>query len=119
MMSVSAQTAADFGAVRLPQGVDVLGVKHDSGRDMRYRLALRMNDAQLTELLGQFREQPRRSDIPKSTPVIAGPALSSAPDPRYLQDQIGTAEHGQVTREVVVDERSPSEIYVHLAFYTT
>jgi hypothetical protein len=118
-MPVSAQTAAEFGDVTLPPGVEVLGTDTDSGRDTRYRLALRMTDAHLDEFLGQFSETPRPSDIPKSTPVIAGPDLSSAPDPRYAQDRIDTAEHGTVTREIIVDERAPDEVYVHLSLYTT
>lgn len=118
-MPVPAQTAAEFGDVTLPPGVEVLGTDTDSGRDTRYRLALRMTDTALRDFLGQFSETPRPSDIPKSTPVIAGPALSSAPDPRYAQDQVATATHGTVTREIIVDERAPDEVYVHLSLYTT
>lgn len=117
-MPVSAQTAADFGDVALPPGVQVLGTDTDSGRDTRYRLALRMTDAQLGDLLAQFSAAPRPSEIPKSTPVIAGPELSTAPDPRYAQDQVDTAAHGTVTREIIVDERAPDEVYVHLSLYT-
>jgi hypothetical protein len=118
-MPVSAQTAADFGDVALPPGVQVLGTDTDSGRDTRYRLALRMTEGQLEKFLGQFSETPGPSDIPKSTPVIAGPELSTAPDPRYAQDQADTAAHGTVTREIIVDERGPDEVYVHLSLYTT
>jgi hypothetical protein len=118
-MPVSAQTAAEFGDVTLPPAVEVLGTDTDSGRDTRYRLALRMTDAQLGGFLGQFSETPRPSDIPKSTPVIAGPELSAAPDPRYAQDQVVTAEHGTVTREIIIVERTPDEVYVHLSLYTT
>jgi hypothetical protein len=118
-MPVSAQTAAEFGDVTLPPGVQVLGTDTDSGRDTRYRLALRMTDAQLAEFLAQFSAAPRPSDIPKSTPVIAGPGLNSAPDPRYAQDRVDTAAHGTVTREIIVDERAPDEVYVHLSLYTT
>lgn len=118
-MPVSAETAAGFGDVTLPPGVEVLGTDADSGRDTRYRLALRMTDAQLDAFLGQFSETPRPSDIPESTPVIAGPELSSAPDPRYAQDRVDTAAHGMVTREIIVDERAPDEVYVHLSLYTT
>lgn len=118
-MPVSAQTAAQFGDVTLPPDVQVLGTDTDSGRDTRYRLALRMTEAQLGEFLAQFSEAPRPSDIPKSTKVIAGPELSTAPDPRYAQDQVDTAAHGTVTREIIVDERAPDEVYVHLSLYTT
>lgn len=118
-MPVPAETAAKFGEVTLPQGVQVLGTDTDSGRDTRYRLALRMTDAQLREFLTQFPETPEKSEIPKSTPVIAGPALSSAPDPLYAQDQIVTTDHGTVTREIIVDQRAPDEVYVHLSLYTT
>jgi hypothetical protein len=118
-MPVSAETAAKFGEVTLPQGVQVLGTDTDSGRDTRYRLALRMTDAQLDEFLTQFPWTPEKSDIPKSTSVIAGPELGSAPDPRYGQDQIVTTDHGAVTRELIVDQRAPDEVYVHLSLYTT
>lgn len=67
-MPVSADTAAEFGDVTLPPGIEVLGMDTDSGRDTRYRLVLRMNDGQLGEFLRQFPEAPRPSDIPKSTP---------------------------------------------------
>ncbi|GAS94015.1 uncharacterized protein RMCC_0981 [Mycolicibacterium canariasense] len=118
-MSVSAETAAKFGQVTLPPGVEVLGVDTDSGRDTRYRLALRMTGAQLIEFLAQFPWAPRKSDIPKSMQVVAGPPLNSAPAPLYGQDQITTTDHGTVTREVIVDERSPDEVYVHLSLFTT
>lgn len=118
-MSVSAETAAKFGEVTLPQGVEVLGADTDSGRDTRYRLALRMTDAQLREFLAQFPWEPDKSDIPKSMQVVAGPPLSSAPAPLYGQDQISTSDHGAVTREVIVDQRAPDEVYVHLSLFTT
>lgn len=35
-MTVSADTAAEFGDVVLPPGVEALGVDTDSGRDTRY-----------------------------------------------------------------------------------
>lgn len=118
-MSVSAETAAKFGEVTLPQGVEVLGADTDSGRDTRYRSALRMTDAQLREFLARFPWEPAKSDIPNSMQVVAGPPLSSAPAPLYGQDQITTSDHGTVTREVVVDQRAPDEVYVHLSLFTT
>ncbi|MEN4474921.1 hypothetical protein [Mycolicibacterium cosmeticum] len=118
-MPVSAETAAKFGEVTLPQGVEVLGADTDSGRDTRYRLALRMTDAQLRGFLAQFPWEPAKSDIPKSMQVVAGPPLSSAPAPLYGQDQISTSDHGAVTREVIVDQRAPDEVYVHLSLFTT
>lgn len=116
---VSAATAAEFGDVALPAGADVLGVDSDSGIDTRYRLALRMNAVQLRELLSQFEEQPRVSEIPRTTPVIAGPPLSDAPHPRYAQDRVTTKAGRTVYRDVIVDERSADEVYVHLAMFTT
>jgi hypothetical protein len=118
-MSVSAETAAKFGEVTLPQGVEVLGADTDSGRDTRYRSALRMTDAQLREFLARFPWEPAKSDIPNSMQVVAGPPLSSAPAPLYGQDQITTSDHGTVTREVVVDQHAPDEVYVHLSLFTT
>ena len=118
-MPVSAETAAQFGDVTLPAGVQVLDTDTDSGRDTRYRLALKMDEAQLSQFLSQFPEPPRPSDIPKSTSVLAGPELGSAPAPRYVQDRVATAAHGTVTREIIVDERAPDEIFVHLSMYTT
>lgn len=58
-MPVPAETAAKFGEVTLPQGVQVLGTDTDSGRDTRYRLALQMTDTQLREFLPQFPRHPR------------------------------------------------------------
>lgn len=116
---VSAATASEFGDVTLPGGAEVLGADSDSGIDTRYRLALRMNTAQLRELLSQFKEQPQASEIPRATPVIAGPPLSDAPNPLYAQDRITTKAGRTVYRDIIVDERSPDEVYVHLAMFTT
>ncbi|MEV0671418.1 hypothetical protein [Mycobacterium sp. NPDC050441] len=116
---VSAATAAEFGDVALPAGSEVLGADSDSGIDTRYRLALRMTAAQLRELLSQFKEQPRASEIPRTTPVIAGPQLSDAPNPLYAQDRVTTTAGRTVYRDIIVDERSPDEVYVHLSMFTT
>lgn len=116
---VSAETAAQFGDVTLPQGVEVLATDTDSGRDTRYRLALRMTDRQLRDFLAQFPAAPRPSEIPKTISVLAGPSLVDAPNPLFLQDKITTKAHRLVNREVVVDERKPGEVYVHVSLYTT
>jgi hypothetical protein len=116
---VSADTAAQFGDVTVPPGVEVLAVDSDSGIDTRYRLALRTTAAHLPALVSQFTAQPQPSQIPRTTPVIAGPELSTAPDPLYAQDRVTTKAGRIVSREIVVDERSPDEVYVHLAMYTT
>jgi hypothetical protein len=116
---VSAETAAAFGDVTLPPGAQVLATVTDSGRDTRYRLALRLTDGQLREFLGQFPSAPRPSDIPKTMTGLAGPSLSGAPKPLFLQEKITTKDHQLVNREVVVDERGPDEVYVHLSLFTT
>lgn len=118
-MQASAATAAEFGDVVLPPAVEVLGVDTDSGRDTRYRLALRMTAAELPKLLSQFAQQPKASKIPRTTRVIAGPELADAPNPMFAQDRVTTKAGKSVTREVIVDERSPDEVYVHLSMYTT
>lgn len=116
---VSAEAAAEFGDVTLPKGVEVLATDTDSGRDTRYRLALRMTDRQLRDFLVQFPEAPRPSDIPKTIRVLAGPSLVDAPKPLFLQDKITTKADRVVNREVAVDERGPGEVYVHVSLYTT
>lgn len=116
---VSAETAAEFGDVTLPKGVEVLATDTDSGRDTRYRLALRISDSQLRDFLAQFPAAPGPSEIPKAIPVLAGPSLVDAPKPLFLQDKITTKAHRLVNREVVVDERKPGEVYVHVSLYTT
>lgn len=116
---VSPDTAAQFGDVVVPPGVEVLAVDSDSGIDTRYRLALRTTDAHLPALVSQFMAQPQPSQIPRTTPVIAGPELSTAPNPLYAQDRVTTKAGRTVYREIVVDERSPDEVYVHLTMYTT
>lgn len=116
---VSPDTAAQFGDVVIPPGVEVLSVDSDSGIDTRYRLALRTTAAHLPALVSQFTAQPQPSQIPRTTPVIAGPELSTAPNPLYAQDRVTTKAGRTVYREIVVDERSPDEVYVHLAMYTT
>ncbi|MHA7662973.1 hypothetical protein [Mycolicibacterium sp. HS_4_1] len=116
---VSAETAAEFGDVTLPKGVEVLATDTDSGRDTRYRLAMRMTDSQLRDFLAQFPAAPRRSEIPKTITVLAGPSLVDAPEPLFLQDKIATKAHRLVNREVVVDQRGPGEVYVHVSLYTT
>lgn len=116
---VSPDTAAQFGDVVVRPGVEVLAVDSDSGIDTRYRLALRTTDAHLPALVSQFTARPQPSQIPRSTPVIAGPELSTAPNPLYAQDRVTTKAGRTVYREIIVDERSPDEVYVHLAMYTT
>ncbi|NKZ12908.1 hypothetical protein HGA11_18210 [Mycolicibacterium septicum DSM 44393] len=116
---VSPDTAAQFGDVVVPPGVEVLAVDSDSGIDTRYRLALRTTAAHLPALVSQFTDRPQPSQIPRTTPVIAGPELSTAPNPLYAQDRVTTKAGRTVYREIVVDERSPDEVYVHLAMYTT
>ena len=116
---VSPDIAAQFGDVVVPPGVEVLAVDSDSGIDTRYRLALRTTDAHLPALVSQFTAQPQPSQIPRTTPVIAGPELSTAPNPLYAQDRVTTKAGRKVHREIIVDERSPDEVYVHLAMYTT
>ncbi|MGX9671438.1 hypothetical protein [Mycobacterium sp. HM-7] len=116
---VSAEAAAAFGDVTLPQGAQVLATVTDSGRDTRYRVALRLTDGQLRDFLGQFPTEPRPSDIPKTMTGLAGPSLSGAPRPLFLQEKVTTKDHKLVNREVVVDERGPDEVYVHLSLFTT
>ncbi|WP_418002749.1 hypothetical protein ACNO8X_22255 [Mycobacterium sp. PDNC021] len=116
---VPAEMAAAFGDVTLPQGAAVLATVTDSDRDTRYRVALRMTDSQLHDFLGQFPAAPRPSQIPKTMTALAGPSLASAPTPLFLQDKVTTKDHGLVNREVVVDQRGPDEVYVHLSLYTT
>jgi len=116
---VSAETAAAFGDVTLPPGAQVLATVTDSGRDTRYRVALRLTDGQLRDFLGQFPTEPRPSDIPKAMTGLAGPSLSGAPRPLFLQEKVTTKDHKLVNREVVVDERGPDEVYVHLSLFTT
>ncbi|MDF3341497.1 hypothetical protein P3H80_29030 [Mycolicibacterium septicum] len=116
---VSPDIAAQFGDVVVPPGVEVLAVDSDSGIDTRYRLALRTTAAHLPALVSQFTARPQPSHIPRTTPVIAGPELSTAPNPLYAQDRVTTKAGRTVYREIIVDERSPDEVYVHLAMYTT
>ena len=116
---VSAETAAAFGDVTLPQGAQVLATATDSGRDTRYRLSLRLTDSQLRDFLAQFPAQPGPSEVPKTITVLAGPSPATAPTPLFLQDKVTTKDDKVVNREIVVDERGPDEVYVHLSLYTT
>lgn len=120
-MPVSADEAAQFGEVSLPAGAEVLGTSTDGAIDTRYELALRVNTAQLDELLAKsgFTTEVAPSAYGKERRVIAGPPMSSATDLRYAQDRVDTTDHGTVTREVFEDHRSPDEIYVHLFMFTT
>ena len=78
---------------------------------------MRLDDGQLEEFLSQFLLGPQPSDIPRSMPVIAGPALDSAPDPLYLQNGIDSTA-GAFVREIIIDKRAPDETYVHISVYT-
>ena len=51
--------------------------------------------------------------------MLAGPAPATASKPLFLQDKVTTKDHKVVNREIVVDERGPDEVYVHLSLYTT
>ena len=57
--------------------------------------------------------------MPKTITVLAGPSPATAPTPLFLQDKVTTKDHKVVNREIVVDERGPDEVYVHLSLYTT
>ena len=120
-MPVSADEAAQFGGVSLPAGAEVLGTSTDGTIDTRYELALRVNAAQLDELLAnsRFTAPVAPSDYGKERKVVGGPPLSSATDLRYAQDRVDTVDHPNVTRELFEDHRSPDEIYVHLFMFTT
>jgi len=120
-VSVSAEEAAAFGEVTLPAGAEVLGASTDGSIDTRYVLALRVNAAQLNELMAasRFTTAVLPTDYGRDRTVVAGPPLSGASDLRYAQDRVDTADNGTVTREVFEDHRSPNEIYVHLFMFTT
>jgi hypothetical protein len=118
---VSGEEAAEFGAMTLPAGAEVLGASTDGSIDTRYVLALRVNAAQLNELMAasRFTTAVLPTDYGRDRTVVAGPPLSGASDLRYAQDRVDTADNGTVTREVFEDHRSPNEIYVHLFMFTT
>ncbi|WP_065054432.1 hypothetical protein [Mycolicibacterium fortuitum] len=59
------------------------------------------------------------SPNPAAVAAETGPQLSDAPDPRYAQDRVTTKAGPTVYRDVIVDERSPDEVYVHLSIFTT
>jgi hypothetical protein len=106
-----------FGQFGLPLWPEILDIESDSGADTRYRMAMRLDDGQLEEFLSQFPLGPQPSEIPRSTPVLAGPALDSAPDPLYLQNGIDST-YGAFVREIIVDKRALNETYVHISVYT-
>jgi hypothetical protein len=118
---VPADEAAGFGEVMLPAGAKVLGTSTDGAIDTRYELALRVDTAQLAELLAKsrFTTPVTPSDYGRERNVVAGPPMSTATDLRYAQDRVDTADYGPVTREIFEDHRSPDEIYVHLFMFTT
>lgn len=120
-MPVSADEAAQFGGLSLPDGAEVLGTSTDGAIDTRYELALRVNAGQLHELLAKsrFNAPVTSTDYGKERKVVGGPPMSSATDLRYAQDRIDTVDHETVTRELFEDHRSPDEIYVHLFMFTT
>jgi hypothetical protein len=120
-MPVSADEAAEFGEMTLPAGAEVLGTSTDGAIDTRYELALRVNAAQLDELLAKsrFTTVVAPSDYGRERTVVVGPPMASATDLRYAQDRVDTADHATVTREVFEDHRSADEIYVHLFMFTT
>lgn len=118
---VSADEAARFGGVTLPAGAEVLGTSTDGAIDTRHELALRVNNAQLQELLtkSHFTAPVTPSDYGRQRQVVGGPPMSNATDLRYAQDTVDASDHEKVTRELFEDHRSPDEIYVHLFMFTT
>lgn len=106
-----------LGQIALPTWPEIIGLSSDSGADTRYRIAMRLDGGQAQEFLSQFPVGPAPSQIPRSMSVTGGPTLDSAPDPLYLQDVVPSAE-GTFMREIVVDERGPDEIYVHVSVFT-
>jgi hypothetical protein len=120
-LPISADEAAQFGELTLPEGVEVLGTSSDGAIDTRYELSLRVDEKQLAALLkgSRFTAAVAPSNYGRERTVVAGPPMSSATDLRYGQDRVVTADHGIVTRDVFEDHRSPGEIYVHLSLFTT
>jgi hypothetical protein len=118
---VSADEAARFGGVSLPDDVEILGASTEGAIDTLYELALRVTAAQLHELIAKshFITPATSSDYGKDRPVLGGPPMSSATDLRYAQDRVDTIDHQGVVRELFEDHRSPDEIYVHLFMFTT
>lgn len=107
-----------MGQVGLPAWPEILGAESDSGADTRYRMVMRLDGGQLEEFLSQFLVAPQPSEVPRSMSVIAGPALGSAPDLRFLQTGLSSSD-GAYIREIIVDTRAPDETYVHISVYTT
>lgn len=118
---VSADEAARFGGLSLPEGAEILGAATDGAIDTRYDLALRVTPAQLHELLAKshFTVPVTPSEYGKELEVVGGPPMSSATDLRYAQDRLDTVDHEGIVRELFEDHRSPGEIYVHLFMFTT
>lgn len=114
----SIEAVRTLGQIALPIHPEIVGVSHDSGADERYQLVMRLDAAQREEFLSQFAVGPVPSAIPRSMSVIAGPALDSAPNPLYLQNTVASTD-GRYVREIVIDERGPDAVYVHIAVYTT
>lgn len=107
----------DLGQVGLPTWPEILAAESDNGADTRYRMVMRLDANQLEEFLSQFPVGPAASDVPRSISVIAGPALDSAPNPLYLQNAISSTD-GAFVREIIVDQRAPDEVYVHIAVFS-
>ena len=97
---VSAETAAAFGDVTLPQGAQVLATAADSGRDTRYRLSLRLTDSQLRDFLAQFPAQPRPSEVPKTITV----------DDSEIREALGECVATIMNAIRVALERTPPEL---------
>lgn len=106
-----------FGQFGLPVWPEILDFESDSGADIRYRMAMRLDDGQVEEFRSQFPLGPQPSETPRSMPVLAGPALGSAPDPLYLENAIDST-YAAFVREIIIDKRAPNETYVHISVYT-
>ncbi|QIS12686.1 hypothetical protein [Nocardia arthritidis] len=112
--------AAEFGGIVIPQGVTVLDARSERGIDTLYQLALSTDQQGLTLLLTASKFSAQLNKVYRVTETtIAGPPLDTSPSILQADDVYRNPDGQSVHRVVTVDERDPSNRYVHIQLYDT
>ncbi|MGE2832775.1 hypothetical protein [Mycobacterium sp. SMC-4] len=115
-------TAEQFGGIRLPADVEVLGARADTGGpDDSYRLSVKTTPEgadQLVEDSGLAGGRPEEPGFVIYTQdIVAGPELVAGSGVLSWQDRITNGDGRLVSRNITVDERQSPEVYVHLLVF--
>lgn len=114
--------AEEYGGIRLPAGVEVLGVRADrGGPDDAYRLSVKTTPEGAEQLVGESGLAAGRPEQPGfviyTQPTLGGPELVAGAGVLSWQERFTNSTGRVVSRNITVDERRSPEVYVHLLLF--